>query len=361
LVYFFVYLLNISMTAITGLSDLVDLAVGIIEIKAGACLGGLNGEENNTVATLGGSASGGDTNTTGGSSTAVASGGAGGTSPNGGTGVGGGAKTEEDGVAGAAGKVVFTYLVAGGSTYSNTATGGILGGGNAAPSLVESNTATGGILGGGNAAPSLVKSNTPTGGILGGGTTINALILSVNTISGPNSPTNYVNDATIGTLDWANLGNVVYSDNTYSTVGDGASVQGTSKYLLVSGFGFSIPIDATVTGITVSLESKSLSNDAFVNHYRARIVKAGSIGSTDKTVTWSDTENTQNLGGSSDLWGETWTISDINDPTTGFAIAVTLTDAGSPNSIAYIDRITMTVSYSGGSVDFSSQMFMMFM
>lgn len=95
--------------------------------------GGDYGDNDPTVSAAGGTATGGDTNTSGGASAAVSSGNhgsAGGSSPNGGTGGaggidgstevgsaggapgaggGGGAKTEENGGAGAAGRVRFTY------------------------------------------------------------------------------------------------------------------------------------------------------------------------------------------------------------------------------------------------------------
>lgn len=53
------------------------------------------------------------------------------------------------------------------------------------------------------------------------------------------------------------------------------------------------------------------------------IVKGGAIGATDQTTdtstTTSDAEYT--FGGTTDLWGETWTPTDINGATFGFVIS----------------------------------------
>lgn len=169
------------------------------------------------------------------------------------------------------------------------------------------------------------------------------------TTAGPNSPSTAANDAAVGTLTWASTSNVLASDDAYATVDTGAGGDATSKYLKVSGFGFSIPPGSTILGITVGVESWHDINDGTgISTYRARIVKAGSIGSTNKTLTWSTTEAVQNLGGSSDLWGETWTAAEINDASTGFAISVDVEDGGGATDVAYIDHITMTVEYTAG-------------
>ncbi len=166
------------------------------------------------------------------------------------------------------------------------------------------------------------------------------------TTAGPNNPGSAANDAAVGTLNWASTSNVLASDNAYATVDTGAGGDATSKYLKVSDFGFSIPTGSTINGITISIESKHVINDGTgITTHRARIVKNGAIGSTNKTFTWSTTEAVQTLGGASDLWGESWTASDLNDPSTGFAIAVNVEDGGGATDVAYIDHITMTVDY----------------
>jgi len=152
------------------------------------------------------------------------------------------------------------------------------------------------------------------------------------------------NNATVGTLDWSSVGspgNAGTSDNAYSTV----SVAGTTKYLLNTNFGFSIPTGATIGGIAVSVEKKKTTGDGDVTHNAARIVKGGTIGSTDVTATWPTTEAVEVLGGATSLWGETWTAEDINASNFGFAISALVDDGGGPSATAYIDYISITVTY----------------
>jgi len=54
-----------------------------------------------------------------------------------------------------------------------------------------------------------------------------------------------------------------------------------------------------------------------------RIVKGGVIGATNKSAGayWPNTAAYATFGTASDKWGETWTATDINDSTFGFAIS----------------------------------------
>src|SRR5262249_32514487 len=75
----------------------------------------------------------------------------------------------------------------------------------------------------------------------------------------------------------------------------------------------------------------------------ARSTRSGSaIGTTDKSNPnyWNFPDNVVTYGGSSDLWGETWTAADINDPNFGFALAVFVGD-----SVALVDAMSITVFY----------------
>ena len=76
------------------------------------------------------------------------------------------------------------------------------------------------------------------------------------------------------------------------------------------------------------------------------------IGSTDRSVgDWSDTETVRSYGGASDLWGETWTYSQINASTFGVAISVSGPANSGEGANADIDHIAITVHYTtaGGS------------
>ena len=64
-------------------------------------------------------------------------------------------------------------------------------------------------------------------------------------------------------------------------------------------------------------------NAGVVYDHRVRIIKGGAIGSTDKAsgTAWPGSLAYTTYGGASDLWGETWTASDINASTFGVAIS----------------------------------------
>ncbi len=103
---------------------------------------------------------------------------------------------------------------------------------------------------------------------------------------GPNYAGTGVNDTSAGSYSWNNPENITSSDDSYSV---------QSAYA------------------------------ATPRDYRASIVKSdGSIGSTNKyfDFSWGSSDQTIPYGGSSDLWGETWTAEDINDSDFGVVLGV---------------------------------------
>ena len=131
----------------------------------------------------------------------------------------------------------------------------------------------------------------------------------------------------------------------------GAAASVTTYYLKATNFGFTIPTDATIDGILVDVERMAHpgANNS-VSDSRARIIKGGTIGSTDKAKAgaWGQTaEVFQTYGSPTDTWGETWTPSDINSSTFGFAIAAAI--GGSVGSAA-VDMIRIKVHYTTAGV-----------
>jgi hypothetical protein len=186
----------------------------------------------------------------------------------------------------------------------------------------------------------------------GGGLTIGIRLLALlicGTASaatmGPNSPTTVVNDVSLAGTPWTSPGNAVASDDMYAMAALAMTV--SSNYLAATGFGFSIPADAVVTGIQVDVE-RSTQGSGFgsvVVDRAIRIIKGGVIGVTDRSLgtNWPDADAYATYGGPSDLWGETWTASDINSPTFGAAVALMATSGS-----GRVDHIRITVSYTFG-------------
>ncbi len=166
--------------------------------------------------------------------------------------------------------------------------------------------------------------------------------------SGPNSASTGADDAGTGSVTWTSPENITTSDN----IGAGAgltSLNTTSHYLKATNFGFSIPSGATINGIVVEWERKD--NDIMGANSKdnaVRIVKGGTIGATDKSSasTWPASDAYASYGSSSDLWGETWTVSDINASTFGAALsAISVISANS--AAPTVDHVRITVYYTG--------------
>lgn len=145
------------------------------------------------------------------------------------------------------------------------------------------------------------------------------------------------------TITWSN------PQNACATAGSNASAAlnntATTHYLKATNLGFSLPSTATINGIQVDVVRSETSNKGkHAIDSAARIIKSdGSIGTTDKSDpnTWATT--TATYGGSADLWGETWTYSDINNSNFGFALSATANGNATPT--AFVDTIKITVYY----------------
>ncbi|MBK5285602.1 MAG: hypothetical protein JJE25_09365, partial [Bacteroidia bacterium] len=146
---------------------------------------------------------------------------------------------------------------------------------------------------------------------------------------------------------WLNTSNVSVADNVYSVNGSNLPATGNyTNYLVVTEFGFSIPAGNNIDGIKVSVTRRE--DNSEVKDYRLRLLKSNIIGTTDRisSVAWPTTNSTRAYGSSTDLWGDTWTLSDINSTGFGVAIAVQRVVGGAFPVAARIDNIRITVYYS---------------
>lgn len=192
--------------------------------------------------------------------------------------------------------------------------------------------------------------------------------------AGPNYPTAGVDSSATGTITWSNTSYITADDANYTT----ASLKKSeiSHYLKGRNFGFSIPTGSTINGITVSCY-RSSSGTYFMQDNVVKLIKAGEIVGSNYAQGLSYWQNgtweTATYGGTSNLWGTTWTAEDINN--TNFGVVVSAKNSDLINTgTALVDYITITVSYtvpsctaptidatsnlaaicSGGTVDLSS-------
>ncbi len=174
-----------------------------------------------------------------------------------------------------------------------------------------------------------------------------------------------VNDPTYGAWLWTNPGNVFASDDTlataFHTYAAGEPAQST-QLLKTTGYGFTIPSTATVTGIRVEVERRSpmplagaQASWGGARDSRVWIVKAGAVpvdptGAQSKHASgyWPTADAIATYG--DDLWSQTWTPAQINDVGFGVAIAALL-QFGATSSPAdltpsgAIDLVRITVFY----------------
>ena len=159
------------------------------------------------------------------------------------------------------------------------------------------------------------------------------------------------------TVNWTNPNNVLSSDNVYATVtlSPGYPSNSVSNYDRVDDFGFSIPATATINGIVCTVERKASSASA-IRDFSVVIIKDGTPTGNDKKDTstyWSTTEGEVSYGSPTDLWGTTWTPSNINHPDTGFAVRCEYVPAYN-SATAYIDSMKMTVYYTVDGMQFGT-------
>lgn len=161
----------------------------------------------------------------------------------------------------------------------------------------------------------------------------------------PSSAAVCTDDNSIGTETWSTLTGPVSSDNAYATaiVDDDE----TTHYLKCTGYGFAIPSDAVIEGITVGVErwaSNTNLQDAAI-----RIVKGGVIGAADRsnagTYPTADPNSYDDHGGTTDLWGETWTAADINSANFGVAFASRKSSTTGTTRTIRVDHMTISVAY----------------
>lgn len=154
---------------------------------------------------------------------------------------------------------------------------------------------------------------------------------------------------------WNNAEVDVEAENEDPVNGDMViSQSGYTGYLTVSDFGLSIPSSAVIKGILVELRGNTNSTTDNVEDKNIVIVKGGVKGSSDRKIarTWPrfylNTSAVRQYGGKDDLWGETWTASDINS--SDFGIAVNFQVNSSSSNDIYIDYIRIKVYYEEGGV-----------
>lgn len=144
-----------------------------------------------------------------------------------------------------------------------------------------------------------------------------------------------------GTHDWLTPDNAKLSNNAYAYAIGGVS-GGITHYLRGYSFAMAVPAGATIDGIYVRIEKRSGVDGT--KDQRVRIVKGGFTGATDRSNAnfWPTSDGFVYHGSSSDKWGETWTVADINHAWFGVVISANIWEG---RKRAYIDVLQIKVYY----------------
>lgn len=186
--------------------------------------------------------------------------------------------------------------------------------------------------------------------------------------SGPNSGGTFANETESGALvNWSNASNAQTNDGSGATCGSSSGSPFFTDRLKATNFGFAIPGGATINGITVEIDRYYYAGGGLnIRDYSIKLVKGGTVQGDEKSTgaLWpsSASPSYATYGGSSDLWGLTFTDSDINS--SGFGVIICgQSDATSKAFAGFgVDHIRITVDYTtggggGGSTSGSALLF----
>ncbi len=159
--------------------------------------------------------------------------------------------------------------------------------------------------------------------------------------------------------DWSNMMNVYANDNVNAITqmsGFPNCFQSSCFYtrdLEASSFGFTIPLSTTINGIMAEVKKNSLSGTSSFPIRDSLVQLMTSVGTNvganrASAAPWSGTSTYSTYGGSSDLWGSTWTPAVINS--TGFGLAFKARNTVATGQAANVDHIRITVFYTNTSI-----------
>ena len=142
---------------------------------------------------------------------------------------------------------------------------------------------------------------------------------------------------------WTSSGNITSSNGVKASTVITGNAQ--SPNLNASSFGFAIPTGSVINGIRAYIE-RSASVVNVLDDDDVFLLKAGNpVGSDKAEPDWdyNDWDEIASYGGSTDLWGTTWTAAEINAST--FGVRLQVDSDTSTSRTAYVDHIEIRIYY----------------
>jgi hypothetical protein len=149
-------------------------------------------------------------------------------------------------------------------------------------------------------------------------------------------------------LNLAPAGNAATTNNVYASASHCDCCDANTSCLQATNFGFSIPAGSIITGIQVDIEKRrSVAAGGVIEDNGLRLIKGGTVTGSDRAnfgLNWPTTDTYSTYGGSSDLWGTTWTLAEVNAANFGCAFACISYTCGATMT-SFVDHIRITVFY----------------
>lgn len=154
---------------------------------------------------------------------------------------------------------------------------------------------------------------------------------------GPSLPTIGENVFWTGSA-WSNPGRITSADGSFASalIVD----QDGSDFLVGRSLGFNVPTGATIEGFEVgyyALTTSSTSISAYLTKNGGSTLSTDGIALSDSGASWVT------VGSPTNLWGETWTVSDVNS--TNFGAVVQSYNTSGLTQTCSLDALRITVYY----------------
>jgi len=164
--------------------------------------------------------------------------------------------------------------------------------------------------------------------------------------AGPNDAGVGSNVTGIGNSEWQDPGNITDPGSPYATITLYQN-RGYSNYLQGTQYGFDIPADAHIDGITVNINRMSNANNPSILDNVVSLVKDGTITGDNKASLniWPLSMEVGTYGGATDLWGNSWTPADINSPDFGVVLAAYRQNHGNNQRTSSVDYMQIIIYY----------------
>lgn len=170
---------------------------------------------------------------------------------------------------------------------------------------------------------------------------------SVSALSGTQA-----NDLSIGTVACNVPSRCAVFDSQTGNWAFGAA-PAVGSYLKTTGYGFTVPFDATITGVKCQINCFRSGGLGQVIYGSVRLVKGGTIQGSDlggSSITAGSQQPEgvfDEFGADGQMWGLSLTPDDVTDPLFGFVWGPSQTNSSSRSALC--NYVQMTVYYSGGT------------